>query len=93
MQMADPVACPHVEGPANRAGEEKPVLTEEQDSGVKEDRSAVHVLSTKTNVNRGTDEMKLHTHYQKGRKKKNMTSTGLEAEVEKPEHLLMLVGM
>ena len=56
--MADPVACPHVEGPANRAGEEKPVLTEEQDSGVKEDRSAVHVLSTKTKVNRGTDEMK-----------------------------------
>ena len=68
--MADPVACQHVEGPANGVGEEKPVLTEEQGGGVKEDQSAVHVLSTKTNVNRGTDEMRLHTHYQKGRKKK-----------------------
>ena len=91
--MADPVACQHVEGPANGVGEEKPVLTEEQGGGVKEDQSAVHVLSTKTNVNQGTDEMRLHTHYQKGRKKKNMTSTGQEAEVDKLEHLLMLVGM
>ena len=79
-----------IEGRANGAGEE-PLLREGQEGG-QEDRSALYVLATKTTVNGGTDEMRLHTHYQKRRKKK-MTSTGPEAEVEKPEHLLMLVGM
>ena len=57
-----------IEGRANGAGEE-PLLREEQEGG-QEDRSTLYVLATKTTVNGGTDEMRLHTHYQKRRKKK-----------------------
>lgn len=84
MQMAGPEACQHVEGPGEgrRGGAS---AAEEQKGGVEEDRSA--------NINQGTTELRVHIHFQKGGKKKGHDKHWREAGVEKPEHLLMLVGM